>query len=97
MSHYLSRSIRSAPWPMCAALIGMALSGPAQAQSAAAPTGAAAASPADVEEIVITGLRASLEKSLEMKKESAVVQDSINALELGRFPDADVADSLSHL
>ncbi len=32
-----------------------------------------------------------------MKKNSAVVQDSINALELGRFPDADVADSLSHL
>ncbi|MFO1467622.1 MAG: TonB-dependent receptor [Steroidobacteraceae bacterium] len=32
-----------------------------------------------------------------MKKDAAVVLDSINSTELGRFPDADVADSLSHL
>jgi len=57
---------------------------------------AAAATPA-LEEIVVTGLRASLEKSLDIKKNAAVVLDSINAEELGRFPDADVADSLEHL
>jgi TonB-dependent receptor len=62
-----------------------------------APTPGTSASAAPIEEVVITGLRASLEKSLELKKDSAVVQDSISALELGRFPDADVADSLSHL
>ena len=42
-------------------------------------------------------LRASLEKSLDIKKNASVVIDSINAEELGRFPDADVADSLEHL
>lgn len=51
----------------------------------------------DLQEIVVTGLRASLEKSLDMKKDAPVVEDSINATELGRFPDADVADSLQHL
>ena len=42
-------------------------------------------------------MRASLEKSLSVKRDATVVLDSINAEELGRFPDADVADSLEHL
>ena len=50
-----------------------------------------------LQEIVVTGLRASLEKSLEVKRDAAIVVDSISAEELGRFPDADVADSLQHL
>ena len=50
-----------------------------------------------LQEVVVTGMRADLEKSLELKKDAAVVLDSINSTELGRFPDADVADSLSHL
>ncbi len=52
---------------------------------------------AELQEIVVTGMRASLEKSLQVKRDAAVVLDSINAEELGRFPDADVADSLEHL
>jgi iron complex outermembrane recepter protein len=52
---------------------------------------------AELQEIVVTGIRASLEKSLEIKKDASVVLDSINATEMGRFPDADVADSLEHL
>ncbi len=47
--------------------------------------------------VVVTGIRASLEKSLEIKQNADVVLDSINALELGRFPDDDVADSLRHI
>ena len=52
---------------------------------------------AELQEIVVTGMRASLEKSLQIKRDATVVLDSINAEELGRFPDADVADSLEHL
>lgn len=47
--------------------------------------------------IQITGTRASLERSLALKREAATVQDSISATELGRFPDDNVADSLSHV
>jgi TonB-dependent receptor len=47
--------------------------------------------------IVITGIRGSLDKSVRIKRDSAVVLDSVNATELGRFPDADVADSLQHI
>ena len=72
------------------------------AQTAPASTAAEAGSGADqgatqLEEVVVTGLRASLEKSLADKRNASVVQDSIDAEELGRFPDSDVADSLQHL
>jgi TonB-dependent receptor len=50
-----------------------------------------------LEEVVVTGTRAALIESLDRKRESAVVQDSIVAEDLGRFPDDNVADSLSHI
>src|SRR5215469_11926053 len=50
-----------------------------------------------LQEVVVTGIRANLEKSLDIKRNAAVVLDSIDSTQLGRFPDADVADSLAHL
>jgi iron complex outermembrane receptor protein len=47
--------------------------------------------------IVVVGIRGSLDKSVRVKRDSAVVLDSVNATELGRFPDSDVADSLQHI
>jgi iron complex outermembrane receptor protein len=73
---------------------------PAQAPAtgvAATTGGVTTESDDQLSEIVVTGLRASLEKSLDLKKNASVVIDSINQEELGRFPDADVADSLEHL
>src|ERR1700690_1514041 len=86
---------------LMAAAAAVASNGAAFAASDAAPTGAPAADASnatpELQEIVVTGLRASLEKSLDIKRDAPVVLDSINATELGRFPDADVADSLEHL
>ncbi len=66
--------------------------------SAGTPTPAATSkSDADLQEIVVVGLKEDLEKSLDIKRDAAVVLDTINSTELGRFPDADVADSLAHL
>jgi iron complex outermembrane recepter protein len=97
MSRNGSRALLAASrWPLALAL-GAAWCSQALSQGVNTQAGAAATKPAELEEIVITGLRASLEKSLEIKKNATVTLDSINALELGRFPDADVADSLSHL
>jgi iron complex outermembrane receptor protein len=50
-----------------------------------------------LERVEVTGTRASLQKSLALKRNAAGVQDSISATELGRFPDDNVADSLSHI
>jgi len=82
---------------LLAVTLAMVMCGQGLAQSADTQATAPTVKSPELEEIVVTGLRASLEKSLEIKKNAAVALDSINALELGRFPDADVADSLSHL
>src|SRR6185437_13834483 len=68
----------------------------ADAAAAGTATGQNSGDP-ELQEIVVTGLRASLEKSLDIKRNAPVVLDSINAEELGRFPDSDVADSMQHL
>lgn len=51
----------------------------------------------DIEVISITGVRGSLAKSSDIKQEAKSLVDSIAAEELGRFPDNNVADSLSHI
>jgi TonB-dependent receptor len=91
-------------WRLCAGILLLGLIDPAlpavAAETQGTPASSAPSSAADgsqLEEIVVTGLRASLEKSLDVKKNAPVVLDSINAEELGRFPDSDVADSLQHL
>src|SRR4026207_1737800 len=53
--------------------------------------------PDTLDEGIVTGTRASLAESVSRKRASEIVQDSIVAEDLGRFPDANVADSLSHI
>src|SRR5205085_4811908 len=72
----------------------------AGAVDADTPAGQSASDTSDqpkLETVVVTGIRASLGKSLEEKQNAEIVVDSINAIELGRFPDDDVADSLRHI
>lgn len=75
-----------------AGLLAMASAVPAFAQDADTKPEAET-----LERVEVTGTRASLQKSLSLKRNAAVVQDSISATELGRFPDNNVADSLSHI
>jgi iron complex outermembrane receptor protein len=93
--------LRSALFMATAASLGASFAAFAVDNTDGAASGAAStAANADtqqLQEVVVTGIRASLEKSLDIKKDASVVLDSINATELGRFPDADVADSLEHL
>ncbi|HEY6925883.1 MAG TPA: TonB-dependent receptor plug domain-containing protein, partial [Steroidobacteraceae bacterium] len=87
--------------PLITAIAQTVPSNAATAPAAASPAATSGGSSADegpqLEEVVVTGLRASLEKSLDDKKKAPIVEDSIDAEELGRFPDSDVADSLQHL
>ncbi len=73
------------------ALIGVTLGASALAQRAPE------SSSDQLEEIVVTGTRAALAQSRDKKREAPIVQDSIVAEDLGRFPDDNVADSLSHI
>jgi TonB-dependent receptor len=69
-----------------------AFAAPARAQDTVAPSEAET-----LDRVEVTGTRASLQRSLTLKRNAAGVQDSISATELGRFPDNNVADSLSHI
>ena len=72
---------------------------PAQQQQAAqeAPQQDGQEQATNLDTVVVTGVRGAMARAVELKRESATVQDSISALELGKFPDDNVADSLSHI
>src|ERR1700741_50135 len=57
----------------------------------------AQAAPENMDTITVTGVRASQGRSIDLKRSAGTVQDSISALELGKFPDDNVADSLGHI
>lgn len=78
------------------ALIAASLAaGTALAQQAPAP--AAANTPDNPAEIVISGYRASLRNALNTKRNSDLVVDSIAPEDIGKFPDQNVAESLQRL
>jgi iron complex outermembrane receptor protein len=58
---------------------------------------AAAAQSQKVEAVVITGIRASLEKSIETKREADSNVEVVSAEDVGKMPDKNIADALSRL
>ena len=70
-------------------LLALSIWVPAAAQQAQAPE--------TVEEVVVTGIRSSLQHSLDMKREASGVVDVITAEDIGKFPDSNVAASLQRV
>jgi TonB-dependent receptor len=66
---------------------------------------AADAAPADsntnstdtLQEVVVTGIRASLQKSLDVKRDSAGIVDAISAEDIGKFPDSNLATAMERV
>src|SRR5688572_6330683 len=50
-----------------------------------------------LEEVVVTGIRASVENSIEAKRNASSVQEVITAEDIGKMPDKNVADSLTRV
>lgn len=70
----------------------------AQAQADNVATGAAATQESvEGEEIVVTGIRASLERSIAIKREAPGIVDAISAEDIGKFPDTNLAESLQRV
>jgi TonB-dependent receptor len=68
--------------------------------TAAGVVGAATPAPdssGNLEEVVITGVRASEQRSVELKRDAADIQDSISAEDIGKLPDTTIADSLQRI
>jgi TonB-dependent receptor len=50
-----------------------------------------------LEEVVVTGIRASLERSMDIKRQAAGVVDAISAEDIGKFPDTNLAESMQRI
>lgn len=50
-----------------------------------------------MEEIIVSGLRASLQKSLDIKKSEVGVVDAISSEDIGKFPDSNVAAAMMRI
>jgi outer membrane receptor protein involved in Fe transport len=59
-----------------------------------------AATPADqaaAPEIIVTGIRASVERAISIKRNAPNVVDAISAQDIGKLPDATISDSLQRI
>jgi iron complex outermembrane recepter protein len=64
----------------------------------AAPADTAASVDSDAtQEIIVTGISASLSKAAAIKRDSPAIVDAISAEDIGRFPDQNLADSLQRV
>lgn len=89
-------------------VFGLAAPGGAWAQTGAGNTPAASATPADAvaapeqvdgtgDDIVVTGIRASQARSVEIKRNAASVVEAISAQDIGKLPDVTISDSLQRI
>lgn len=69
----------------------MQLSGAALAQQPAGDE------PDMLEEIMVTGIRSSIRQSMDIKRDAGAVVDAITATDIGKLPDATIADSLQRV
>ncbi|MAW23099.1 MAG: TonB-dependent receptor [Cellvibrionales bacterium TMED47] len=51
----------------------------------------------NIEEVVVTGIRASLKRSMDIKREAKGIVDGISAEDIGKFPDTNLAESLQRI
>src|SRR3546814_2315249 len=79
---------------ICGAALASAMILPAAAQESTVPVSADEEKPDD---IVVTGIRANLESAQNRKRNADTVVDSINAEDIGSFPDNSVAEALQRV
>jgi iron complex outermembrane recepter protein len=80
-------AVLSAAISSCLAMSAGAAQAPSNASTSDAP----------LEEVVVTGFRASLADALENKRESNQIIESVSAEDIGKFPDQNVAEALQRL
>jgi len=81
-----SRRLALHPVALAVALVAA----PAWAQQAPAPA-------AQLEAVVVTGIRASLESALSAKRQEKGIVDVVKAEDMGKFPDTNLAESLQRI
>ena len=88
---------RSASWLVFSTVFGSATIAHAQDTVQNEQNQPSDADAAADDTIVVTGIRASLDRSIELKRNNAGVVDGISAEEIGKFPDTNLAESLQRI
>ncbi len=91
MTNNSTLQLRTAASPIALCLAAMLAAAPAVAQEQSNDQATT------VDEIVVTGLRASLASALNEKRRSNTIVDVINAEDIADFPDANLAESLQRI
>ena len=50
-----------------------------------------------IDEVIVTGIRASLQRSMDIKRDAKGIVDGISAEDMGKFPDTNLAESLQRI
>jgi len=83
------------------ALGALACSGPLQAADADQQSTTAGANSASdqqpIQEVVVTGIRASLQKSLDVKQQAVGIVEAISAEDIGTFPDSTLGEAMQRV
>jgi iron complex outermembrane receptor protein len=89
--NFKRRLLGSGSSGMTCALAGLAIAASAQvsAQEATAPE--------EMEEVIVSGIRASMRDSLSIKRESIQVVDAISAEDVGDFPDKNIGEAIQRV
>ncbi|MDC6168299.1 TonB-dependent receptor [Paucibacter sp. XJ19-41] len=83
--------------PIAAAVSLTLLSAVFAAQAQQADQAAKKAEASQLDQVVITGIRASLETAANIKKNASAVVDAVSAEDVGKLPDADVGQALGRI
>ena len=96
--HYAPSFRRTRLASACALLLAGAAAHGQGADAAAAPASAASAGArSEVQSVTITGIRASLETSLALKRDAHGIVDGITAEDVGKFPDTNLAEAMQRI
>ena len=88
---------RKTPVTLLAASIGLVLSMPSAFAQDAAATPEPAGQATELDTVVVTGYRASLERAIDIKRGEVGMVDAIVAQDIGKFPDLNLAESLQRI
>lgn len=82
---------------LAAVAAALVVPSPALAQAAVQTEASAPEAESEGEAILVTGVRASIQRSLDQKREAQGIVDAISAEDIGRFPDLNLSESLQRI
>jgi TonB-dependent receptor len=92
------RRANASKWLLASAssAIAFVIASPASAQDSAS-SAASVENQSDNSEIIVTGIRGSLQRNLDIKRAAPGIVDAISSEDIGKFPDSNVASALQRL